>query len=93
MVASTRGAHGVSVASRASTGAQQVARRVRMRQPPAQRASVPDLRVRDGTGGLHEQQRVLVDERIAQHLVVGGHRTDHEGVAVLAHTAQLVDSG
>ena len=37
-----------------------------MRQVPAQRAAMPDLRVGDGTGGVGEQQRVLADERIAQ---------------------------
>ena len=62
-----------------------------MRQVSAESATVPDLRIRDRTGGFREEQRVLADERIAQQVVVGGHRADHQAVAVLAHPAKLVD--
>ena len=81
----------VSVGLEREYRCRQVTCRVRMRQVSAESAAVPDLRIRDRAGGFREEQRVLVDERIAQQVVVGGHRADHQAVAVLAHPAKLVD--
>src|SRR6185436_210298 len=53
--------------------------------------TMPDLRVRNGTGGVREQQCVPAHERVTQQVVVGGHRADQNAVAVVAHTAELVD--
>jgi hypothetical protein len=60
-------------------------------QHTAERPPVPDLRVRDGAGGRGDQLRVLGDQRVARHVVVGGHRTDHDRVAVVPDATQLGD--
>ena len=65
---------------------------VGVRQRAAEGAAVPDLRVRDLRGRLGQQQRVLLDQAVVAHVVVGGHRADHEGVAVVADAAQRVDA-
>ena len=79
------------LASSASATGAEVTGRVGVGQRAAERAAVPHLRVGDRRGRLREQRRVLRHQRVVQHLVVGGHRADHDGVAVVADAAQLGD--
>ncbi len=64
-----------------------------MRQRAAERPAVADLPVGHGRGGLRDEVGVLADQWVLQHLVMRRHRADHDGVAVLTHTAQLLDPG
>ena len=54
-------------------------------------AAVPDRRVGDRRGRLGDQPRVLLDQRVVQHVVVGGHGADDDVVAVVADAAHLLD--
>src|SRR5690606_3005351 len=44
-----------------------------------------------GGRGPGEKQGVIVHERIALYVVMRGHRTDHHGIAVVAHALELTD--
>jgi hypothetical protein len=62
-----------------------------MRQRPAERSPVTHLRIRDLRRRRRDQPSVVVDLRVALHHAVRCHRADHQGVAVVADPAQLVD--
>ena len=62
-----------------------------MGQCPAEGSPVPDLWIRELFESLHEQQRVLVDQRVTEHVRVRGHRADHDRVAVITNPSQRVD--
>jgi hypothetical protein len=49
------------------------------------------LRVGHRLRGQRQQRGVLTHQRVSGHLVVRGHRPDHQGVAVLTDAAQRID--
>ena len=62
-----------------------------VRQRAAEGTAVPHLRVGQELDGLGDHEGVVPDEVVVEDVVVGRHRTDHDGVAVLPHPAERLD--
>ncbi len=69
----------------------EVARGVGVGERASERAAVAHLLVGELGGGLGDQPGVLAHQVAGPHVVVGRHRADHEGVAVVPDAAQAVD--
>ncbi len=73
-------------------GRAEVAGRIGVRQCAAEGAAVSDLGVGEVLDGLGDQQGVLRDQGVVQHVVVRGHGADLDRVAAVADTAQRIDA-
>ena len=69
----------------------QVGRGVAVRQRPADRAPVPDLRVADLARGVREQRQGPGQHVGVLEVVVAGQRPDRDVPVLLAHVAELLD--
>ena len=62
-----------------------------MRDAAADRAFVPDRRVRDVRRGLVKERRVPGDQRISQHLAMPGERADTQPIPLQFDAAKCRD--
>ncbi len=79
----------MTISQSSATAGQQVTSRVGVHQSAAEGPAVPDLRIAHRLGGQRQQRGMLPDQRIVDHVVVRGHRPDHDGIAVITHPMQL----
>ncbi len=70
---------------------QQVTGWISVHQCTTERAPMPDLRIADRLRGQRQQRGMLANQRIVDHIVMGGHGPDDDGVAIVAGPAQFAD--